>query len=173
MNTIHLPFLSSGKAVAEPAHDGPYAIAPERLCDQWRSLRPQGRAQMVNDPTLMAYAAWCAADAVAHNTWGHIRSTGEGANDAARRFGVWLPDFYGTGPEANNIESLSFNIKDPLQCLPRLLTSPGHKAHLLAEYDTYVQQVRIGAAFAFNDPALQGHWWTVACFISTPAQPEG
>lgn len=170
-HTVSLPILSVGPGVAaEPAEERqPPLVDNALLCEQWASQTPQGRASMTIDPLLMMYAVWAVSDILTHkDSWGHLKSTGEGPNDAMRRMGIRLPDYYLSGPEANHCESLAFNVPRAEMCVARLLTSPPHKAHMLAEYPTYADQILIGAAWGVNYQRQEGFWWTVGVFVSAP-----
>jgi hypothetical protein len=123
-------------------HKGSYGNA-ELLFYRMRDSKEQGRDRCIwNDVLARVALDRCTAMAQG-GWWGHFDPQGHGPNWWVRQAGYDLPGFY--LDEANNIESIGAGGTGQLdQMWDAWMRSPGHRGHILGEYDFFAEQENIG-----------------------------
>jgi uncharacterized protein YkwD len=92
-----------------------------------------------------------------HNA--HISPDGETANERVRDGGFSLPTHYAS--YGNNVESLAAGIGAEVDVLGALLSSAGHRAHLMGEGDFYKLQDWYGVGVAQNEASTYRIYWVI------------
>lgn len=126
----------------------------------------QRRAEVRCHPVLVA-AAQSKADEMARLIYAsHTSPTGAGPNDNVRAHGYELPEWYGSGPEANNVESFAagFPYSAPEIVLAAWQTSPSHWQHVAALHPFFVGQECAAVGYS-HTPGGFYHYWV---FLSAP-----
>jgi len=125
-----------------------------------RDNEAQGRDRCIWNEVLASVAmARCTAMAQG-GWWGHTGPDGRGPNAWVRQAGYNLPGFY--LDENNNIESIGAGGNGQLdQMWDAWMRSPGHKGHILGEYDFFAAQENIGIAFLYDEDSKSKYYWSI------------
>jgi hypothetical protein len=127
-------------------------------------------ALMIDDPRQQRVSLTChsilaqvarerALDMVERNYFGHTNPDGYGPNYLARQAGYVLPSYYGTAPDANNIESIAAGYPTANTAWNGWTSSSDHCAHLLGETPFFAEQIEYGIGYASGGD--YGHYWVV------------
>jgi uncharacterized protein YkwD len=119
----------------------------------------QGRVSPTCHPILAQVARARAEDMRDRAYFSHTNPDGCGPNYLVTQAGYVLPAYYSTAPPANNIESIAAGYPTPTAAWQGWLSSPPHRAHLLAENDFFARQVEYGIGYASGGPYQ--HYWVV------------
>lgn len=121
----------------------------------------QRRASLTYNSILARVARQRAYDMGRRNYFDHVNPDGIGPNYLVTQAGYVLPDFYGKGRAANNIESISARRPTPEAAWNSWMNSTGHRTHLLGLTDFYAEQVEYGVGHAFVPGSRYEHYWVV------------
>ena len=91
----------------------------------------------------------------------HVDPDGFGPNYWVLKAGYQLPDYYGTAPNANYIESIGAGYADAATVWEAWMLSPGHRAHLLGENQFYRDQIEVGIGYYYKANGSYSHYWVV------------
>jgi uncharacterized repeat protein (TIGR02543 family) len=128
----------------------------------------QHRPFLKLDPTLCAVAEARAKDMAARHYFGHVNPDGHGPNYLVRAAGYPLPDWWGTDPQANYIESIAAGYSNPSDTWNAWMNSTPHRTHLLAEDSFYADQTSVGVGYYHDSSSDYHDYWVV---ISAPPRP--
>lgn len=112
------------------------------------------------DNRLVRAAQFRADDMVSRQYFSHLSPDGHSPHFYVSQFGCKLPDYY--LEEGNYIESIAMNQPDAATVWRNWKDSPGHRAHVLGEVDTFREQTSYGFATASSA------WGTVYVVETTP-----
>ena len=91
----------------------------------------------------------------------HVDPDGFGPNYWVLKAGYQLPDYYGTAPNANYIESIGAGYADAASVWKAWMLSPGHRSHLLGENQFYRDQIEFGIGYYYKANGSYSHYWVV------------
>jgi len=91
----------------------------------------------------------------------HTNPDGFGPNYLVHQAGYVLPSYYGTEPDANNIESIAGGYPTAVATWQVWMGSPGHRAHLLGLTAFWVEQIEYGVGYAYDPTSPYRHYWVV------------
>ena len=91
----------------------------------------------------------------------HVDPDGFGPNYWVLKAGYQLPDYYGTAPNANYIESIGAGYADAASVWKAWMLSPGHRSHLLGENQFYRDQIEVGIGYYYKANGSYSHYWVV------------
>ncbi len=123
--------------------------------------RGQHIGPMELDATLCAVARAKAADMARRRYYAHVNPDGHGPNWLVRAAGYPLPDWWGTDPAANYIESLDASEPTAGEAWNAWMGSPGHKAHILASTAFYRDQTSFGVGYYYDAASPWRHYWVI------------
>ncbi len=127
----------------------------------------QQRVQMICDPILSQVAAERALDLGTRDYFSHTNPDGFGPNYLVEQAGYNLPDWYGSGLTANNIESISAGTSrdTAVQAWASWTSSGAHRPHVLGLDAFWREQIYYGIGYAYVPGSTYTHYWV---FISAP-----
>jgi uncharacterized protein YkwD len=100
-----------------------------------------------------------AQDMAQRDYFNHLSPDGVAANERVRRGGFSLPPHYAA--QANNVESLAAGIFNEVAVWAGLLSSAGHRAHLLGEGEFFRAQNWYGIGVAHNPESRYQIYWVI------------
>jgi uncharacterized protein YkwD len=155
-----LAALACGTALAAPAA-GCELSGKERALAQLLVAKPaQLRPRLDCDPALVEMARARARDMATRGYFHHRDPDGVGPNDFLRRHGFALPSSYPSG-SANTVEAIVGGYSDPDEVWSELLGSALHRAHMLGEEPTFLEQDRFGIGYVREWNTPQVDFWVV------------
>lgn len=134
-----------------------------------RTNAAQQRASMTWDPVLHAVARARAMSMATRRYFDHVDPDGYGPNRLVQLAGYALPVLWGVEPDGNFIESIGAGSSTASGAFTNWMNSPTHRAHLMAEDQLHLDQIRYAVAFV-DVPGSQMRRYQV--FISAP-EPQG
>lgn len=162
MNTLHLPAIHNGPAIAGQSDKA------RQLFDIARLHPEQGRTVMAWNETLAAVARSYAERMARERFFSHVDPQGFGPNHRIRQAGYRLPDNYGDAPAANNCESITAVYNTAQGAWGRWLES-AHRVHVLGLIYQFNEQSEIGVGHYELEGSRYGHYWV---FLSTHPEPS-
>jgi len=157
--TTYLPLFVGG--FEGPPNECSFNDEAQQLANLMRNDPGQMRSFLRCDPILAQVAQERALDMGAREYVSHVNPDGYGPNYLVESAGYVLPDFYNQELNANNIESIGAGYGTALDVWTDLLTSPGHRAHLLGLSAFYAEQTDFGIGYAYVPDARYGHFWVI------------
>lgn len=154
LHIVNLPFV---------AHQVIYPCFANQMAAELLRLMIEDRAQQRKSPkcnelvTKVAQAR--ADDMVTREYFSHLTPEGRGANFFLAQVGC-LPSWY--PQDGNTVESITLNYHTPQAAWNALVSSQGHRPHVLGMHPFFAAQVEIGTGWATGD------WGTVFVVISVP-----
>lgn len=127
----------------------------------------QQRANPVCDPTLSQVARARARDMAMRDYFSHTNPDGKGPNQLVREAGYTLPDWYGSAPDSNNIESISAGRPTADAVWQAWLNSSSHRMHVLGTDPFYAEQDAYGIGYYYNPDSVYQHYWVL---LSAPIE---
>lgn len=127
----------------------------------------QGRSVMGCDQTLAQVAREKAQDMAQRSYFDHTNPDGFGPNFLVKQAGYELPNWYGSAPDANNIESIAAGYTTPEAVWDAWLNSSGHRVHVLAESAFWQDQTNYGIGYYYDANSPYRHYWV---FLSAPPE---
>lgn len=159
---IFLPLITSSQESAEARSPVVVLSAQEAEVEQLLLNEPgQMHPSLKLNQTLVEQARRKAQDMADRMYFSHTDPDGFGENYWVRKAGYVLPDYYGTTPEANNIESIGAGYGDAKSVWSAWMASNGHRSHLLGEHDFYREQYEYGIGFAHKENGSFGYYWVI------------
>jgi len=144
------------------AHQKEYPCYTNAMAAELLRLMISDRVQQRKSPkcnelvTKVAQAR--ADDMVTREYFSHVSPEGTTPNEEIEKVGC-LPDYY--PKKGNTIESITLNYLTPQTSWNALVSSKGHRPHVLGMHPFFAAQVVIGVGWAKSD------WGEVAVVIST------
>ena len=141
--TIFLPLVVSVQPEATPRDPVPVILSPEEA-EVEKYLRAQSGQQhptLKLNSILVEQARRKAKDMAERVYFDHVDPDGFGPDYWVLKAGYQLPDYYGTDPKANYIESIGAGYADAASVWNAWMLSQGHRAHLLGENQFYRNQI--------------------------------
>jgi len=161
--TIPLPAMTMARRVYAPVvMMADYPCHTNGMAAELMRLMIEDRVQMRKSPrcnelvTKVAQAR--ADDMVSSGYFSHVDLRGHGANWYLAQVGC-LPSWY--PQDGNTVESITLNYHTPQASWNALVSSKGHRPHVLGMHPFFAAQVAIGVGWAKSD------WGEVAVVIST------
>jgi uncharacterized protein YkwD len=168
-------FTSATKAVAQSGSPTPRAYLPLVAQNPSCSLSPaeqqiarymiqhpdQQRPSLTCHPILARVARERAEDMARRRYFAHTNPDGFGPNYLVRQAGYALPSYYGTEPDANNIESIAGGYPTAEATWQGWMDSSGHRDHLLGLNSFWAEQVEYGVGYACDPTSPYRHYWVV------------
>lgn len=161
--TIPLPAMTMARRVYLPlVAMADYPCHTNGMAAELLRLMIEDRVQQRKSPkcnelvTKVAQAR--ADDMVTNNYFSHVDLHGHGANWYLAQVGC-LPSWY--PQDGNTVESITLNYHTPQAAWNALVSSQGHRPHVLGMHPFFAAQVEIGTGWAKSD------WGEVAVVIST------
>jgi uncharacterized protein YkwD len=168
-------FTSATEAVAQFGSPTPRAYLPLVAQSPSCSLSPeeqqialymiqhpdQQRSSLTCHPILARVARERAEDMAQRRYFGHTNPDGFGPNYLVRQAGYVLPSYYGTEPDANNIESIAGGYPTAEATWQGWMGSSGHRDHLLGLNSFWAEQIEYGVGYAYDPTSPYGHYWVV------------
>jgi uncharacterized protein YkwD len=149
-------------AVPPPTTPGHQPNAHEAgLAELLRNHPQQQRSAFTYNPLLARVARERAADMAARGYFAHTNPDGVGPNALVREAGYVLPAYYGSEPDANNVESIAGGPSTPEAVLDLLLNSAGHRTHILGLHEFYAAQIDYGIGYVAAPGSRYGHYWVI------------
>jgi uncharacterized protein YkwD len=127
----------------------------------------QRRDNPVCNPILSQVARAKARDMALRGYFSHTNPDGIGPNQLVRQAGYKLPDWYGSAPNANNIESIGAGYTSAQEVWNGWLDSPAHRTHVLGTQEFYADQDAYGVGYYYSPDAPFKHYWV---FLSAPVE---
>ena len=121
----------------------------------------QQRASLTCHPILARVARERAEDIAQRGYFSHTNPDGYGPNYLVRQAGYVLPSYYGTEPDANNIESIGAGYPTAEATWEGWMESSGHRDHLLGLAPFFAEQVEYGVGYACNPASPYTYYWVV------------
>ena len=149
----------------KPAPDITPTADESQLASLIQNVAGQHRLKMNFNPTLASVARAHAKDMSDRGYFSHTDPDGNGPNQRVTNAGYALPSWYDKGQTANQVESIAEGQETAEATLAEWLTSPSHRAHVLAENSFFAGQIDFGIGH-YYDPIQKKHYWV---FIA--AQP--
>jgi uncharacterized protein YkwD len=91
----------------------------------------------------------------------HVTPEGHGPNYLVRQAGYTLPSFYGTEPDANNIESIAGGYSTAEAVWGAWMSSTAHRNQLLGLQPFFAEQTEYGIGYAYDSESPLGYYWVV------------
>jgi len=168
-------FTAPQSALAQSGTLEPRAYLPIAIKDPSCSLSPeeeqiarfmiehqdQQRPALTCHPILARVARERAQDMARRNYCDHVNPDGFGPNYLVRQAGYVLPSYYGTEPDANNIESIACGYSTAESAWQCWMGSQSHRTHLLGLNAFFAEQVEYGIGYAYDPTSLYRHHWVV------------
>jgi uncharacterized protein YkwD len=121
----------------------------------------QQRSSLTCHPILARVARERAEDMARRRYFAHTNPDGFGPNYLVRQAGYALPSYYGTEPDANNIESIAGGYPTAEATWQGWMDSSGHRDHLLGLNSFWAEQVEYGVGYACDPTSPYRHYWVV------------
>jgi len=121
----------------------------------------QQRPSLACHPILARVARERAEDMARRRYFGHTNPDGFGPNYLVRQAGYVLPSYYGTEPDANNIESIAGGYPTADATWQGWMGSSGHRDHLLGLNAFWAEQIEYGVGYAYDATSPYRHYWVV------------
>lgn len=150
---VHLPLIAHQKEY--PCYSTPMAAELLRLMIEDRM---QQRANPHCNELVTKVAQWRADDMVEREYFSHWTPEGRGANYFLAQVGC-LPAWY--PQDGNTVESITLNYHTAQAAWNALVSSKGHRPHVLGLHPFFAGQDEIGVGWAKSE------WGEVAVVIST------
>lgn len=154
MFKINLPFLSR-------SHGFDLDSLARELFVLMRDDPLQRRVGMVRNEQLDAVAKKRATDMSVRDYFSHVDPEGRGPNWHVMDGGYALPDWYGSEPHANNIESIGGGFSSAGDFWVSLKRVPGHRMHVLAEHEMFAQQKNVGIGCVYDARSTYRPIWVI------------
>ncbi|MGC3989041.1 MAG: CAP domain-containing protein [Chthoniobacteraceae bacterium] len=160
-------------ALAVPLDTNGVALGSQQLqiVSAMASNSGQHRPFLKVDPTLTAVAMARARDMAVRHYFAHVNPDGHGPNYLVRAAGYPLPDWWGTDPQANYIESIAAGYTNPSDAWTGWMNSTPHRTHLLAEDSFYSDQTSVGLGYYYDSSSDYKYYWVVITCPPRPAAP--
>lgn len=157
--------LVAGPAVrASILNDQEQAIANNMIND------PDQKRPFLNlDPILAAVARARAEDMAKRNYFSHVNPDGVAANYLVRQAGYVLPDWWGTSPTDNYIESIAAGYSTPQAAWNGWMNSPGHRTHIIGLDPFYAAETSYGVGYYYDASSTYKHYWVILTAPPAPA----
>ena len=153
-HTVYLPLISINSSCQLSEQE--QALAELLINDP-----NQQRAVLQCDPILAQVARERAVDMGNRNYFGHTNPDGYGPNFLVQQAGYILPAYYDQSDDGNNIESICGGSTTPLDAWNRLMSSQGHRTHLLGLDPFFAAQTDYGIGYAYIPDSQYGHYWVI------------
>lgn len=127
----------------------------------------QGRVGMACNAILSRQARSKAVDMAARGYFSHVDPDGYGPNWHVRTAGYNLPSWYGSAPDANNIESIAAGYTTAEAAWDAWTSSAGHRPHVLGEPTFWSSQTNFGVGYYYDANSPYKHYWV---FMSAPPE---
>lgn len=154
LHTVHLPLV---------AHQPNYPCFTNAMSAELMRLMIEDRVQQRKSPKcnelVTKIAQMRADDMVTSGYFSHVDLHGHGSNFYLAQVGC-LPSWY--PQDGNTVESITLNYHTPQAAWNALVSSKGHRPHVLGMHPFFAAQVEIGTGYATGD------WGTVFVIISVP-----
>lgn len=121
----------------------------------------QQRPSLTCHPILARVARERAEDMAMRHYFDHTNPDGYGPNYLVRQAGYVLPSYYGTEPDANNIESIAGGYSTPGAAWQAWMNSSGHRSHLLGLHPFYAEQIEYGIGYVYDPSSDYRYYWVV------------
>jgi uncharacterized protein YkwD len=128
----------------------------------------QQRAFMRNDPILAMVAKERAIDMATSNYFSHINPDGHGPNYLVQQAGYLLPSYYNQTIIGNNIESICAGYPTASEAWNNMMSSDGHRSHLLGLDSFYAAHTDYGIGYAYFPNSQYGHYWVIITATNGP-----
>lgn len=151
-------------AQASILNDQEQAIASSMMNDSG-----QKRPFLKLDPILAGVARARAKDMARRNYFSHVNPDGLAANYLVRQAGYVLPDWWGTSPTDNYIESIAAGYSTPQKAWEGWMNSTGHRTHILGLDPFYTAETSYGVGYYYDASSTYKHYWVV---LTAPPMPE-
>ena len=141
----------------------PVILSPEEA-EVEKYLRAQSGQQhptLKLNSILVEQARRKAKDMAERVYFDHVDPDGFGPDYWVLKAGYQLPDYYGTDPKANYIESIGAGYADAASVWNAWMLSQGHRAHLLGENQFYRNQIEFGIGYYYKANGSYSHYWVV------------
>jgi uncharacterized protein YkwD len=156
-STVFLPLVS--RPEARPTCE---LNAQEQQIAQYMIDHPQQqRPSLTCHPILAQVARERARDMAARHYFSHVNPDGYGPNYLVEEAGYDLPDYYGSAPDANNIESIAGGYGTAEAAWQAWMDSEGHRTHLLGLAAFFAEQVDYGIGYVYDAESDYRHYWVV------------
>lgn len=166
---------SATEAVAQSGSPTPRAYLPLVAQSPYCSLSPeeqqiarymiqhpdQQRPSLTCHPILARVARERAEDMARRRYFAHTNPDGFGPNYLVRQAGYVLPSYYGTEPDANNIEAIAGGYPTAEATWQGWMSSSGHRDHLLGLNSFWAEQIEYGVGYACDPTSPYRHYWVV------------
>lgn len=139
------------------------AIAQKMVND-----RDQGRPALTWNPILAQVARARARDLATRDYFDHVNPDGHGPNYMVRQAGYPLPEWWGTDPKANYIESIAGGYASPDDTWNQWMGSPDHRTHILGLNSFYASETCYGIGYYYDAGSTYRHYWVI---ITAPPPP--
>lgn len=161
--TIPLPAMTMARRVYAPVvMMADYPCHTNGMAAELMRLMIEDRVQQRKSPRcndlVTKVAQMRADDMVTRNYFSHWTPEGHGANFFLAQVGC-LPSWY--PQDGNTVESITLNYHTPQAAWNALVSSKGHRPHVLGMHPFFAVQVAIGVGWAKSE------WGEVAVVIST------
>lgn len=173
LSWLALPSIAHGEtpqagASAVATDYGCALSEPERRLASLLTGSQQKRPILTCKPRLHEFARLRARDMARRGYLAHLTPDRKGPNQLLRSAGYPLPPTY-RGGLSNNVESIAGGIQSPEDVWRALTGSSSHRAHLLGEDPTYLDQDEFGIAYQRDLHAPHVDYWVVV--IARKARP--
>ena len=121
----------------------------------------QQRPSLTCHPILARVARERAEDMARRRYFAQPNPDGFGPNYLVLQAGHVLPSYYGTEPDANNIESIGGGYPTAEATWQGWMDSSGHRDHLLGLNSFWAEQVEYGVGYAYDPTSPYRHYWVV------------
>ena len=124
-----------------------------------RNIAP--RPQLTWNESLANAAQSKAEDMAKRNYFRHTAPGGRGINIMIHEAGYRLVDAFLDNPARNNFESITAGHDEGEAAIMSLITSRGHRRHLLGLSEFWANALDIGIGFAENPGSRYRYYWVV------------
>ena len=121
----------------------------------------QKRQTLIYNPVLTSVARKRARDMAQRDYFNHTDPDGYGPNWHLTRAGYRLPIEWTAFKDANQVESILAGLQSPDAAFYDLMSSSGHRGHLLATSHFYVNHLCYGVGYAYNPNSKYKHYWSI------------
>jgi uncharacterized protein YkwD len=121
----------------------------------------QQRLSLTCHPILARVARERAEDMARRRYFAQPNPDGFGPNYPVLQAGYVLPSYYGTEPDANNIESIGGGYPTAEATWQGWMDSSSHRDHLLGLDSFWAEQIEYGVGYAYDPTSPYRHYWVV------------
>lgn len=140
----------------------------QQIASMMISNSQQGRPSLTLDPILAGVARARAMDMAKRNYFDHVNPDGVAANYLVRKAGYKLPDWWGTDPKANYIESIAGGFATAQDVWTGWMNSPEHRTHILGLNAFYATETSYGIGYYYDSGSTYKNYWVI---ITAPPAP--